>query len=56
VPRTRRAVTALAIILVLLFLPVHYRLWSQFPAWYHATFLILLAPLVFLGARLSRRA
>jgi hypothetical protein len=56
VPRTRRAVTALAIVLVLLFLPVHYRLWSQFPAWYHATFLILLAPLVFLGARLSRRA
>jgi hypothetical protein len=56
VPSTRRAVTALAVILVLMFLPVHYRLWSQFPAWYHATFLISLAPLVLLGARLARRA
>jgi hypothetical protein len=56
VPATRRAVTVLAIVLVLLFLPVHYRLWSQFPPWYHATFLITLAPLVLLGARLARRA
>lgn len=56
VPSTRRAVIALAVVMVLLFLPVHYRLWSQFPAWYHATFLISIVPLVFLGAHLGRRA
>jgi hypothetical protein len=53
---TPAATVVLAIVLVLMFLPVHYRLWTQFPAWYHATFLISLAPLVLLGARLARRA
>ena len=47
-----RAITFLAAALVLFFIPVHYSLWTQFPLWYHATFLLTLAPLVWLGARL----
>ena|ERR1700758_1180320 len=43
-------VKVLAGIMVLLFLPVHYSLWAKFPVWYHAFFLITLAPAVMLGA------
>ena len=32
-----------------MFLPVHIRLWDKFPAWYHLTFLLSIAPLVVLG-------
>jgi hypothetical protein len=49
------AVYIFAALLVLCFLPVHYRLWSRFPIWYHAFFLITLAPLVLLGALAQRR-
>jgi hypothetical protein len=49
-----RVAWAFAVVLVLLFLPVHYRLWAQFPPWYHAVFLVSLAPLVLLGAHLGR--
>ena len=44
------AVKILAVALVLFFLPVHYALWVQFPLWYHAVFLLSLAPLVLVGA------
>ena len=43
------AVKILAVVLVLFFLPVHYSVWAQFPPWYHAIFLISLAPLVLAG-------
>jgi hypothetical protein len=49
------AAKVLAIALVLLFIPVHYSLWAQFPLWYHAVFLLSLAPLVMVGAWLVRR-
>ncbi len=49
------AARVLAIALVLLFIPVHYSLWAQFPFWYHAVFLLSLAPLVIVGAWLERR-
>jgi hypothetical protein len=39
-----------ASLMVLLFLPVHYSVWEKFPVWYHAFFLITLAPAVLLGA------
>jgi len=39
-----------AAIMVVLFLPVHYMLWSKFPIWYHLFFLISLAPTVLIGA------
>ena len=45
-----------AICMVLLFLPVHYSLWAKFPIWYHAFFLITLAPAVLLGAALWPRS
>ena len=49
------AAKVLAIALVLLFIPVHYSLWAQFPLWYHAAFLLSLAPLVIVGAWLVQR-
>lgn len=48
------AVKFLAVVLVIFFVPVHYSLWAQFPLWYHVVFLVSLAPLVLLGARLAR--
>ena len=47
---TPAAVKVLAVTLVLFFVPVHYSLWAQFPLWYHAVFLVSLAPLVLVGA------
>jgi hypothetical protein len=43
-----------AVIMVLLFLPVHYMLWDKFPIWYHLFFLITLAPAMLAGAALKR--
>ena len=49
------AVKVFAVALVLFFIPVHYSLWAQFPLWYHATFLVSLAPLVLVAAWIARR-
>ncbi len=43
----------IAIVLLLAFAPMHYHLWSKFPAWYHLTFLGSLALLPFAGAKLG---
>jgi hypothetical protein len=51
-PGTRVA-WVLGAILVAVFIPVHLRLWSLFPIWYHLTFLATLAPLIALGAWLA---
>jgi hypothetical protein len=48
----RRAALVLGFILLLAFLPAHYRLWTQFPLWYHLTFLASLPLLTLLGATL----
>lgn len=48
----RRAAVVLGFILLLAFLPAHYRLWTQFPLWYHLTFLASLPLLTLLGAAL----
>jgi hypothetical protein len=53
----RRAFVAakiLAVVIVVFFIPVHYSLWERFPLWYHAIFLISLAPLVMAGAWCGR--
>jgi ABC-type transport system involved in Fe-S cluster assembly fused permease/ATPase subunit len=50
---TRRPVQVLAAVMVLLFLPVHYTLWTVFPWWYHAAFLVSLPVFVLFGAGLS---
>jgi len=39
--------------LLLSFIPVHARLWSLFPFWYHLVFLGTLIPLVLLGSWLT---
>jgi hypothetical protein len=41
----------LGIVLLIQFLVVHYFLWAKFPIWYHAFFLLTLAPAVVLGSR-----
>jgi hypothetical protein len=48
----RRVTAALAIILLVVFLPAHYHLWTKFPLWYHLTFLGSLFLLTWLGAKL----
>jgi hypothetical protein len=49
----RRVIAALAIILVLVFLPAHYHLWAKFALWYHLTFFGSLLLLTWLGAKLQ---
>jgi len=51
----RRAVWALVIVLVALFIPVHYGLWDRFPIWYHLVFFASLIALTPAGAALARR-
>jgi hypothetical protein len=45
------AVYTFALLLVVLFVPVHIGLWGKFPVWYHIVFLGSLFPLVVLGAK-----
>ena len=51
-----RAAIVTGIVLLGLFIPGHYLLWSKFPVWYHLTFLVSLFPLTLLGAALNHRA
>ncbi len=44
------------LVLLALFVPDHIHVWNKFPIWYHLTFLVTLAPLLFLGARLLSKA
>jgi len=53
---TRLAPIVAAVIMVLLFLPVHYMIWDKFPVWYHLFFLITLGPTMLIGAALKRKA
>jgi hypothetical protein len=50
------AATLTGIVLLGLFIPGHYRIWSKFPVWYHLTFLVSLLPLTLLGIAFYRRA
>jgi hypothetical protein len=47
------SVKVLGVVLIALFIPVHYGLWDKFPLWYHLIFLASLLPLTLLGARLK---
>jgi hypothetical protein len=53
-PSNKWAPWVVGFIILAIFLPVHVKLWNQFPAWYHLAFLIPLAPLIALGASLFR--
>lgn len=48
--RNGPAVKALAAVLVVLFIPMHYALWDKFPLWYHVVFLVSLVAMTLLGA------
>ena len=52
-PGNRWAPWAVGLITLAMFLPVHIMLWDKFPVWYHLAFLVPLAPLVVVGARIS---
>ena len=49
------AAKALAVVLLVVFVPMHIALWAKFPAWYHLTFLISLGVLALFGAWLRLR-
>lgn len=54
VGRHRAAAWLSGVVLLLLFLPVHYALWPKFPVWYHLTFMVSLPLLGWLGGRFAR--
>ena len=54
-PASRLAPWVTGLVMLALFLPEHIRIWPLLPVWYHLFFLITLAPLVALGARLNLR-
>src|SRR4051794_38045875 len=39
-PSSKWAPWVVGLIILAMFLPVHVKLWNQFPAWYHLTFLV----------------
>ena len=47
---------AVGCVLLALFLPEHYLIWSRFPVWYHLTFLGSLIPLSVIGSRFTFRS
>jgi hypothetical protein len=49
-----RAAVFTGVLLLGLFIPNHYLLWSKFPVWYHLTFLVSLVPLTLLGAAMHQ--
>jgi len=53
--QSRKAIYVLALIILVFFLPVHYKLLAKFPIWYHVVFLGTLAPLIILGGTLRGR-
>jgi hypothetical protein len=48
--RSRGTVHILACLLVVAFIPVHYKLWDRFPVWYHLVFLFSLVAATIFGA------
>ncbi len=55
-PTNKRVPWILGAVLLIVFIPIHVRLWNALPIWYHLTFLIPLAPLTALGAWLASRS
>ena len=53
---TATPVKVLAVLVLLLFIPVHYGLWDKFPGWYHVAFLASLIPFTLLGAHWRAKA
>ena len=53
-PSSTPALWVLGTVLLAAFIPIHVRLWTKFPVWYHLVFLGTLIPLVVLGGTFSR--
>lgn len=51
-PRNAWVPWTLGVLLLVMFVPEHLKLWHVFPVWYHLTFLVTLAPLILIGWRL----
>lgn len=49
------AAWSLVVVLLAIFVPVHYQLWPRFPAWYHVVFLASLVVFTPLGALRRQR-
>jgi len=41
------------VLMLILFIPEHVKLWETFPVWYHLTFLLSLVPLTYAGVRIA---
>jgi hypothetical protein len=54
VGRSGQAALIAGVLLLLIFVPIHYMIWSKFPLWYHLTFLISLPLLSVIGGRFAR--
>ncbi len=55
-PGSQFAPWVVGIVLLALFIPVHVQIGARLPLWYHMAFLLTLAPLIWVGARLGQRA
>ena len=55
IDRRDRAPLVSGLVLLLVFVPVHYALWQRFPVWYHLAFLTSLPALAWAGGRLVPR-
>jgi hypothetical protein len=51
-PRSSWVPWLLGVLLLVVFVAEHLKLWQVFPVWYHLTFLLTLVPLVVIGWRL----
>jgi hypothetical protein len=52
--RRSQAALIAGVLLLLIFLPIHYSIWSKFPIWYHLTFLTSLPVLSIIGGQFWR--
>ncbi|HVZ92200.1 MAG TPA: hypothetical protein VG843_11165 [Rhizomicrobium sp.] len=57
-PGWRAAAAVFGVVMLAIFLPVHYSLWSKFPVWYHAYFLgsLIVAPVFVASVIRSERS
>jgi hypothetical protein len=57
-PQSQWAVWIVGLIGLIVLIPDHIHIWTHFPVWYHAYFLLTFVPLLWIGARLvpQRRA
>ena len=56
IARRGAPVVALVAVLLALFVPVHYAMWTTFPFWYHLVFLTSIVLLTWSGAAALRRS